>query len=129
MPDFQWFNMCYNNQQTHVSPQNNPNFNRRGQLNLLPGHYTIEGEAVVETENEYEYEYIPIHVAFDVPDDRVVELNPSVIESISTVSTEEGSTPQAQLRYTIDGRRLTAPQRGINIIKMSDGTVRKVMVK
>lgn len=129
MPDFQWFNMCYNNQQTHVSPQNNPNFNRRGQLNLLPGHYTIEGEAVVETENEYEYEYIPIHVAFDVPDNRVVELNPSVIESISTVSTEEGSTPQAQLRYTIDGRRLTAPQRGINIIKMSDGTVRKVMVK
>ena len=129
MPNFQWFNMCYNNQQTHVSPQNDSKFNRGGLLNLLPGHYTIEGEALVETEDEYEWKSIPIHVAFDVPDDRVVELNSSVIESISTVSTEEGSTPQAQLRYTIDGRRLTAPQRGINIIKMSDGTVRKVMVK
>ena len=84
---------------------------------------------MVEAENGYDWEYIPIHVAFDVPDDKVVELNSSVTESISTVSTEEGSTPQAQLRYTIDGRRLTAPQRGINIIKMSDGTVRKVMVK
>lgn len=129
MPVFNWFNMCYNNQQTHVSPQNDSNFSRRGQLYLLPGHYTIEAEAMVEAENGYDWEYIPIHVAFDVPDDKVVELNPSVIESISTAQTEEGSTPQAQLRYSIDGRRLTAPQRGINIIKMSDGTVRKVMVK
>lgn len=127
MPGFLWFNMCFNNQQTHVSPQDDPNFRRRGYINLLPGHYTIEAEAMVEAENGYDWEYIPIHVAFDVPDDKVVELNPSVIESISTAQTEEGSTPQ--LRYSIDGRRLTAPQRGINIIKMSDGTIRKVMVK
>lgn len=127
MPDFLWFNMCFNNQQTHVSPQNDSNFKRRGYLNLLPGHYTIEAEAMVEDENGHDWEYIPIHVAFDVPDDKVVELHPSVIESISTAQTEEGSTPQ--LRYSIDGRRLTAPQRGINIIKMSDGTIRKVMVK
>ncbi len=32
-------------------------------------------------------------------------------------------------RYTIDGRAITAPQRGINIIKMSDGTVRKEIVR
>lgn len=29
-------------------------------------------------------------------------------------------------RYTLDGRQVTAPQRGLHIIKMSDGTVRKV---
>ena len=31
--------------------------------------------------------------------------------------------------YTIDGKRLTQLQRGLNIVRMSDGTVRKVLVK
>ena len=32
-------------------------------------------------------------------------------------------------RYTVDGSRLSSPRRGINIIKMSDGTTKKVLVK
>ncbi len=32
-------------------------------------------------------------------------------------------------RFSLDGTRLTAPQKGINIVRMSDGTTRKVMVK
>ena len=32
-------------------------------------------------------------------------------------------------RYTIGGTRISSPVRGVNIIKMSDGTVRKVFVK
>jgi hypothetical protein len=32
-------------------------------------------------------------------------------------------------RYTIDGRAISAPQAGVNIVKMSDGTVKKVFVK
>ena len=32
-------------------------------------------------------------------------------------------------RYTIDGRMISAPEKGINIIKMSDGTAKKVSVK
>lgn len=32
-------------------------------------------------------------------------------------------------RYTLDGTRISAPQKGINIVKMSDGTVKKVLVK
>ena len=32
-------------------------------------------------------------------------------------------------RYTIDGKRISEPQRGLNILKMSDGTTRKVFVK
>lgn len=31
--------------------------------------------------------------------------------------------------YTIDGKRVDAPQRGINIVKMSDGTTRKLIIK
>ena len=32
-------------------------------------------------------------------------------------------------RYTTGGTRIASPQKGINIIKMSDGTVKKVLVK
>ncbi len=39
----------------------------------------------------------------------------------------EGATEVA--RYTLDGKRLDAPQRGVNIVRMSDGTMKKVVVK
>ena len=32
-------------------------------------------------------------------------------------------------RYTINGRQISQPQKGINIIKMSDGTSKKIYVK
>lgn len=32
-------------------------------------------------------------------------------------------------RYSLDGRLLSEPERGVNIVKMSDGTARKVIVK
>lgn len=32
-------------------------------------------------------------------------------------------------RYNMKGYRISSPQRGLNIIRMSDGTVRKIMVK
>lgn len=31
--------------------------------------------------------------------------------------------------YSVDGKRLTTPQRGLNIIHMSDGTTKKLMIK
>lgn len=31
-------------------------------------------------------------------------------------------------RFTADGQRISAPQRGVNIVRYSDGTVRKVWV-
>lgn len=34
-----------------------------------------------------------------------------------------------QARYNVDGMRLQAPARGLNIIRMSDGSVRKVIVE
>jgi len=33
------------------------------------------------------------------------------------------------MRYSTDGTRIASPKKGINIIKMSDGTVKKVLVK
>lgn len=39
------------------------------------------------------------------------------------------AAPAETARYTIGGQQLAAPQRGINIVRMSDGTSRKVQVK
>ena len=47
-------------------------------------------------------------------------------DAVQAVRQEE-STVVA--RYDISARRLSSPQRGINIIVLSDGTTRKVMVK
>lgn len=35
----------------------------------------------------------------------------------------------AKQYYTLDGKQLSAPQKGLNIVKMSDGTATKVVVK
>ena len=32
-------------------------------------------------------------------------------------------------RYSLDGRRLNAPQKGVNIVKFNDGKTQKVVVK
>ena len=52
-----------------------------------------------------------------------LDLTPTAIGSINAASATE------TIRYTLDGRQISAPQHGINIVRMSDGTVRKVMVK
>ena len=44
-------------------------------------------------------------------------------------ATENASEATAVEFYSINGVRLAAPQKGINIVKMSDGTVSKVLVK
>ena len=54
----------------------------------------------------------------------IVEGTPTGITSITTK--EETSNVSV---YDLNGRRLTEPQKGINIIKMSDGTTKKVFVK
>jgi len=51
--------------------------------------------------------------------------NPTGIEAVVSSSNEVAEAA----RYDLRGRKLAAPQRGINIIRMSDGTTRKVMVK
>ena len=51
--------------------------------------------------------------------------DPAGVEGIS----ESKSELKEVARYTIDGRRISTPQRGLNIVKMSDGSTVKVLVK
>ena len=55
----------------------------------------------------------------------IVELVPSAIEEIERDSAEATAVGY----YSPDGKVVTQPAKGINIIKMTDGTTRKVMVK
>lgn len=128
VPAFLWLNMCFNNNLTHVAPAYW--FNRgRFSMDLLPGHYIVEGVATIENAETGDYDEVPFNAEFDVPSSDYVELNPSATGITPPVTTDGNGTLQEQARYTIDGRRIDTPQRGVNIIKMNDGTVRKVIVK
>lgn len=48
---------------------------------------------------------------------------PTSIESVSS------NVKTTERYYTIDGKQLSTSLRGLNIVKMSDGTMRKVMIK
>ena len=54
---------------------------------------------------------------------KVADYDPTAINTVDNTTANEAA------RYTLDGRQVSAPQRGLNIIRFSDGTVRKVMVR
>ena len=50
-----------------------------------------------------------------------------VVDAVTDLPSTSGDRVAA--RYSLDGKLLAAPTRGINIVRMADGTVRKVLVK
>lgn len=54
----------------------------------------------------------------------IVEFEPTGVENMNMAKkiTEVS-------RYALDGQRLDHPRKGLNIVKYSDGTVRKILVK
>ena len=53
----------------------------------------------------------------------IVEFNPATINKISNEKIRKN------LRYSLNGQLINKPQKGVNIIKMSDGSTKKVIVK
>ncbi len=55
----------------------------------------------------------------------------NIVEFDATSIHNTVATPEAQetARYAVNGQRLTAPIKGINFVKYSDGTVKKEIVK
>ncbi len=45
----------------------------------------------------------------------------------SVIGIKGSEEPVASQYYTLDGKQLSAPQKGLNIVRMSDGTTRKVV--
>lgn len=56
-------------------------------------------------------------------------VNVTVTKATGITDTQTSADVREIARFTIDGKRISQPQRGINIVKYSDGTVKKVVVK
>lgn len=56
-------------------------------------------------------------------------VNVTVTQATGITGTQTSADVREIARFTIDGKRISQPQRGINIVKYSDGTVKKVVVK
>ena len=61
---------------------------------------------------------------------RIVEYDFNKLTGIDKVTTDSDNQGEAHeiARYSINGQRLNAPTQGLNIVKYSDGTTKKVMV-
>lgn len=127
VPGFSRLNMCYGNEQTHIVP--NSNFYRRNRMDLEPGHYTMSGIVAYEDDNTGEYVTTPFSIAFDIEANTptTIELCPDL--TAIAAAPADSAPAKAAACYAPDGRRISTPQPGLNIIKMTDGTVRKVIVK
>ena len=55
----------------------------------------------------------------------------NIVEGIENAvkSVEADVTAEETERYNVSGQRISSPQKGLNIVKMSDGTTRKIMCK
>lgn len=127
VPGFERLNMCYGNEQTHIVP--NSVFYHKNRMHLEPGHYTMSGVVAYEDDNTGYYVTTPFSIAFDVEANKptTIELCPA---PTAVAAVPANSAPaKAAACYAPDGRRISTPQPGLNIIKMTDGTVRKVIVK
>lgn len=124
---FERLNMCYGNEQTHIVP--NSNFYRRNRMDLEPGHYTMSGVVANEDDETGEYVLTPFSIAFDIEagHSAFIELCPD--PTAIAAAPADSAPAKAAACYAPDGRRISTPQPGLNIIKMTDGTVRKVIVK
>lgn len=100
---------------------------------LPSGQYTMSGEIGVtyqdSTTGDKKTINIPLNnLKFEVKDaPLIVELNP-VANAIDNVNASPSNVTVVR-RYTMDGRSITMPQHGVNLLQMSDGTIRKVIVK
>lgn len=131
VPGFDRLNMCYGNEQTHIVPYSRFYLYRGGggRMDLEPGHYTMSGVVAYDDDNTGEYVTTPFSIAFDIEAGHptTIELCP---DPTAVAAAPANSAPaKAAACYAPDGRRISTPQPGLNIIKMTDGSVRKVIVK
>lgn len=124
---FERLNMCYGNEQTHIVP--NSIFYRRNRMYLEPGHYTMSGVAIHEDDNTGECVYTPFSIAFDIEAGHSAFIKLCPDPTAIAAAPADSAPAKAAACYAPDGRRISTPQPGLNIIKMTDGIVRKVIVK
>lgn len=93
--------------------------------------YTFDVQAGWKTENLKVVAFMSDYDNTNPVNNLVYNCNVVSLTDPSGVTDMAGKTTDNTevARYTIDGQRINAPQHGINIVKMADGSTRKVLVK
>ena len=73
------------------------------------------------------YNFYPLFLNFEDAEGNIVYVAQEYNGIESVASTDKDAVEAT--RYDLYGRRLSQPAQGVNIVKMSDGTTRKEMVK
>ena len=58
---------------------------------------------------------------------KIVEMEDNDYASVGTIS--NGGEAIEKVCYTLGGQRMSVHQRGLSIVRMNDGTIRKMIVK
>lgn len=75
-------------------------------------------------------EKVSVVAILEDKDGKVINAAEALVKPCTTgISDTQADKVKVTKTYTIDGRETNGTVKGINIVKMSDGTVRKVMVK
>ena len=118
------FDLFLGKERTRIIPYNYSLFERRKYTDLVPGAYSVSCVFLVDD--------VEHHVAADfiVEEDKPMTVELKEFDPTSITSPlDTNVSGKVKTRYTIDGRQIAAPQRGLNILRMEDGSIRKVMVK
>ena len=118
------FDLFFAKERTRIIPYNYSLFERRKYTDLVPGAYSVSAVFLVDD--------VEHHVAADfiVEEDKPMTVELKEFDPTSITSPlDTNVSGKVKARYTIDGRQIAAPQRGLNILRMEDGSIRKVMVK
>lgn len=118
------FDLFLGKERTRVMPNNYSLFERRKYTDLVPGVYSVSAIFLVDDVEHH----VAAHFIVEADKPMTVELKEFDPTSI-TSPLDTNVSGKVKARYTIDGRQIAAPQRGINILRMEDGSIRKVMVK
>lgn len=118
------FDLFLGKERTRVMPNNYSLFERRKYTDLVPGVYTVSAIFLVDDVEHH----VAAHFIVEAEKPMTVELKEFDPTSI-TSPLDTNVSGKVKARYTIDGRQIAAPQRGINILRMENGSIRKVMVK
>ena len=74
--------------------------------------------------------YVPTASVFDYKNSKWYDFFSNILGYIpAEVNAVSNGDRKEAAHYTLEGRRISTAQKGINIIKMNDGTTKKVMVK
>lgn len=56
-------------------------------------------------------------------------INTGIVNGIENVGGSTASSASIVAYYTVDGILLSAPQKGVNLVRMSDGSMKKILIK